>query len=107
MSWHHGTPFNPHLIRALDVQGSGLRLGNVRGVRLKGGSHLRAGEPFHLLWGATDKGTGVEEALQLGEDRVEEGGAADTLEQVIVLALLLDVVGGLVGEDAYRYGSVE
>lgn len=68
-------------------------------VRLQRGSHLSRGELLHLLRGTADKSTGVEQAVQLREDGVEEGGAADALEQVVVLALLLDVVGGLVGED--------
>lgn len=84
------------------MQGRGLPLGNVRSVRLESGSHLGRGELLHLLRGAADESAGVEQAVQLGQNGVEEGGAADALEQVVVLALLLDVVGGLVGEDAWR-----
>lgn len=106
MSSFDHTPFNLRQRPALNVQGSGLGLGNVRSIRLESGSDLGSGELLHLLRGPTNKGTGVEEALKLGDDGVEEGGAADTVEQVVVLALLLDVVGGLVGENAYRHGSV-
>lgn len=82
------------------MQSRGLPLGNVRSVRLEGGSHLGRGELLHLLWGAADESAGIEQAVQLGENGVEEGGAADSLEQVVILALLLDVVGGLVRENA-------
>lgn len=99
--------FNLHLISflsyvriiRLDVQRSGLGLGDLRGVRLESGGNLGGGELLNLLGGTADEGAGVEELVQLGEDRGEEGGAADALEEVVVLAELLDVVGGLVGED--------
>jgi hypothetical protein len=84
------------------VQSRGLALGNVRGVGLDGGSDLGGGELLDLLGSTADESRGVQEVVQLGENGVEEGGAADALEQVVVLAVLLDVVGGLVGEDAYR-----
>lgn len=83
------------------MESRGLRICDLRGVRLEGGNHFSRSELLHLLRGAADKGTGVEEAVQFRDDRVEEGGAANALEQVVVLALLLDVVGGLVGEDTY------
>lgn len=81
------------------MQSRGLALGNVRGVGLDGGSDLGGGELLDLLGRTTDEGGGVEEGVQLGENGVEECGAADALEQVVVLAELLDVVGSLVGED--------
>lgn len=84
------------------MQRRGLTLSNVRGIGLDGGSDLGGGELLDLLGGTADKGGGIEEAVQLGEDGVEECGAADALEQIVVFAVLLDVVGGLVGEDAYR-----
>jgi hypothetical protein len=84
----------------LDVQSRSLALGNVRGVGLDGGCDLGGGELLDLLGGTADEGGGVQEVVQLGENGVEEGGAADAVEQVVVLAVLLDVVGGLVGEDA-------
>lgn len=98
------TTCHPCPIR-LHVQGSGLSLGNARSVRLERGSNLGSRELLNLLRGAANEGTGVEKGLQLGDNGLEEGGAADALEQVVVLALLLDIVGGLVGEDTYRYGS--
>ena len=87
--------FEPHL----NVQSRGLPLGNVRGVGFDGGSDLGGGELLDLLGRTTDEGGGVEESVQLGENRVEECGAADALEEVVVLAKLLDVVGSLVRED--------
>lgn len=83
----------------LNVKSRGLALGNVRGVGLDGGSDLGGGELLDLLGGTADESRGVQEVVQLGENGVEEGGAADAVEQVVVLAVLLDVVGGLVGED--------
>lgn len=71
----------------------------MRGVGLDGGGDLGGGELLNLLGGTADESRGVQEGFQLGENGVEEGGAADALEQVVVLAELLDVVGGLVGED--------
>jgi hypothetical protein len=53
-----------------------------------------------LLGGTADKGAGVQEAVKFTEDGVEEFGAADAVEEVVVFSLLLDVVGCLVGEDA-------
>jgi hypothetical protein len=81
------------------VQSRGLALGNDSGVGLDGGSHLGSGELLNLLGSTANKGAGVEEGLELGNDGVEEGGAADTLDEVVVLTLLLDVVGSLVGEN--------
>jgi hypothetical protein len=85
------------------VQGRGLAFGNVLGVRLDGGGHLGGGEFLDLLGGTADESAGVEEGVELRNNGLEEGGAADTLDQVVVLALLLDVVGSLVGEDACAY----
>lgn len=82
------------------MQSRGLALGNVRSVGLDGGGDLGGGELLDLLGGTANEGRGVEEVIQLGKDGVEESGAADALEQVVVLAVLLDVVGSLVGEDA-------
>lgn len=72
----------------------------MRGVGLDGGGDLGGGELLNLLGSTANEGRGVEEIVQLGENGVEECGAADALEQVVVLAVLLDVVGSLVGEDA-------
>jgi hypothetical protein len=81
------------------VQSRGLTLGNNSSVGLDGGSHLGSGELLNLLGSTANEGAGVEEGLELGDDGVEEGSAADTLDEVVVLTLLLDVVGSLVGED--------
>lgn len=83
----------------LNVQGRGLALGNGAGVGLDGSGHLGAGELLDLLRSTADEGAGIEKGVQLRDDGVEEGGAADALDQVVVLTLLLDVVGSLVGED--------
>lgn len=88
-------------VGTLNVQGRRLTLGNGARVGLDGGSHLGAGELLDLLRSSADKSAGIQEGVQLRDDGVEEGGAADTLDQVVVLTLLLDVVGGLVGEDTW------
>jgi hypothetical protein len=85
------------------VQGRCLALRNVLGVRLEGSSHLGGSELLDLLGSTADESAGVKEAVELGENGLEEGSAADTLDQVVVLTLLLNVVGSLVGEDAWEY----
>lgn len=85
------------------MQSRGLALGNVLRVGLDGGGNLGGGELLDLLRGTADESAGVQEGVELRNDGLEEGGAADTLDQVIVLALLLDVVGSLVGEDTWTY----
>ena len=77
----------------------------MRLVRLQRLLNLGGGELLHLLGSAADEGAGVQEAVELIQDRGEEGGAADAVQEVVVLALLLDVVGGLVGEDTWRRGK--
>lgn len=71
----------------------------MRGVRLEGGGNLGGGELLDLLGSTADEGAGVEKGVELGDDRVEESGTADTVKEVVVLALPLDVVGSLVRED--------
>lgn len=83
----------------LNVQSRGLALGNGAGVGLEGSGHLGAGELLDLLRSTADEGAGIEKGVQLRDNGVEEGGAADALDQVVVLTLLLDVVGSLVGEN--------
>lgn len=83
----------------LDVESRGFGLGNLGLIRLESLLHLGGGELFHLLRSAADEGAGFEESVELVQDRSEEGSATDAVEQVVVLAELLDVVGGLVGED--------
>lgn len=87
-------------VQALDVKSRGLGLGNFRGVGLKSLGHFDAGELLDLLRSTTNEGAGVKKAIQFGEDRTEELGAADTVEEVVVLTVLLNIVGGLVREDA-------
>jgi hypothetical protein len=108
-SFYHKTfpvPIYTHpkcLDRSLNVQGRGLALGDELCVRLDGGGNLGGGELLDLLRGTADESAGVKEGVELGNDGLEEGSAANTLDQVVVLALLLDVVGGLVGEDTCNY----
>lgn len=84
------------------MQSRGFGLGDLRGVGLESSSNLGGGELLNLLGGTSDESTGIEKGVQLGDDGVEEGGAADTVKQVVVLTLLLNVVGSLVREDTYR-----
>jgi len=81
------------------MQSRCLSLGDLVGVWLERGSNFGGSELLDLLGSTTDKCTGVEEGVQLGDDGVEECCTADTLKQVVVFALLLHVVGCLVGED--------
>ena len=85
----------------LDMERRRLRLGDMGLIKLQGLLDLRRDELLNLLRGAAHEGARVEEAFELTQDGAEELGAADALEQVVVLAVLLDIVGGLVGEDAY------
>jgi hypothetical protein len=86
---------------ALDVESGGLGVGEVGFVGLKSLLDLRGGELLNLLRGTADEGAGVEEGVELVEDRGEEFGATDAVEEVVVFTELLDVVGGLVGEDTW------
>jgi hypothetical protein len=86
----------------LDVQRSSFRLGKILLIRLDSSNDLSGSKLLHLLRRTANEGTGVEQSVQLRQDGTEECGAADTLDQVVVFALLLDVVGGLVGEDTWR-----
>lgn len=86
-------------ISKLDIQGGGLALGNVRGVGLDGSSDLGGGELLHLLRSAAHKGGRIQEVVQLWKDGVEERCAANPVKKVVVLAMFLDVVGSLVGEN--------
>lgn len=69
-------------------------------VLLERGLDLGADELLDNLGRATDEAAGVGQAVDLGEDGLEEGRDLDALDQVVVLALLLDDGAGLVGEDA-------
>ena len=83
----------------LNMQDRGLPVKQNGLVRLKRVLHLGRGELLHLLGSAADKSARVKEGIELGQNGAEELGATDTFEQVVVLSVLLDVVGGLVGED--------
>ena len=82
------------------MQSPSLRSSNVLLIRLKRSLDLGARELLHLLRRAADKRARVEETVQLVENRAEERRVPDALEEVVVLPVLLDVVAGLVGEDA-------
>ena len=86
--------------RNLDVKSRGLGLGQLRLVRLQRLLNLSGSELLHLLGRAAHEGARVQEAVQLVQDRGEEGGAADSVEEVVVLAVFLYLVGGFVREDA-------
>ena len=83
----------------LDVEIRGLGLEEMLLVGLQGLLDLGRGEFLDLLGRTANEGAGVEEGVELVQDRGEEGGAADALDEVVVLSELLDVVGGLVGEN--------
>ena len=83
----------------LNAERRGLSLGKGRGIWLEGLLDLSGGELLDLLGGTADEGAGVEEGVEFAQDGVEECGAADALEQVVVLSVLLDIVCRLVGED--------
>lgn len=68
-------------------------------VRLQSLLDLGRSELLDLLRGTADESAGVKEGVELVENGGKERGAADAVEEVVVLAELLDVVGGLVGKD--------
>ena len=69
-------------------------------VLLERGLDLGADELLDNLGRAADEAAGVGQAVDLGEDRLEERSDLDALDQVVVLAFLLDHGTGLVREDA-------
>jgi hypothetical protein len=69
-------------------------------VLLERGLDLGADELLNDLGRAADEAAGVGQAVELGENGLEERRDLDAIEQVIVLAFLLDHGGGLVGEHA-------
>lgn len=81
------------------MQGRSLRLGQGGLVRLECVLHLGRDELLDLLRSTASEGARVEEGVQFTQDGGKELGATDALQEVVVLAVLLDVVGGLVGED--------
>lgn len=83
----------------LNVQSRSLALGQRRLIRLKGVLHLGRGELLHLLGSSADKSARVKEGVEFAKNGGKEWCATDAFQQVVVLSVLLDVVGGLVGED--------
>jgi hypothetical protein len=69
-------------------------------VLLERGLDLGGDELLDNLGRAANEAAGVGEAVDLGENGLEERRDLDALDQVVVLALLLDHGAGLVGEDA-------
>jgi len=69
-------------------------------VLLERGLDLCVDELLDNLGRAADEAAGVGQAVDLGEDGLEERRDLDALDQVVVLALLLDDGAGLVGEHA-------
>ena len=84
----------------LDVQGRSLRLGQGGLVWLERVLHLGRDELFDLLRSTASEGARIKEGVQFTQDGGKELGATDAFQEVVVLAMLLDVVGGLMREDA-------
>lgn len=72
----------------------------MRCVRLESLLDFGRSKFLNLLRGTTHKGAGVEKGVELVENRTEESSAADAVEKVVVLAVLLDIIGGLVRKNA-------
>lgn len=81
------------------MQGRRFRIRKERFIRLERGLDLGRCESLHLLGSAPDERARVKECIELAQDRIKERGAAHPIKQVVVLSVLLDVVGRLVGED--------
>ena len=77
-----------------------FRGGKKRLIRLKRGLDLRRGEPLDLLGSAANESARVKECIEFSQDWLKESSLADTLKQIVVLSVHLDVVGRLVGQDA-------
>lgn len=60
----------------------------------------------HLLRSPTNKGLGVQYAVQLPQDRGEVGVFLDPFQQVVVAALLFDHSCRLLGQDADLFVAV-
>ena len=69
-------------------------------VLLKSSLDLGVDELLDDLRAATDEVARVGESVDVGEDGLEEWPDLDALDQVVVLAFLLDDSAGLVGEHA-------
>lgn len=68
-------------------------------VLLESGLHLGGDELLDNLGAAADEAAGVGEGVDVGEDGLEERPDLDALDQVVVLAFLLDDGAGLVREN--------
>lgn len=90
----------------LNVQGRGLRLGQDGFVRLKRVLHFSRDELLDLLRSTAGKGARVEEGIQFAQDGAKEFSATNALQQVVVLAVLLDIVGCLVGKNTDLFVGV-
>ncbi len=82
------------------MESRSLSSSKVRCVRLESLLDFSRSKLLNLLRGTTHKGARVEKGVELAEDGAEESSAADAVEKVVVLAVLLDIVGGLVRKDA-------
>ena len=69
-------------------------------VLLKSSLDLGSDKLLDDLRAAADEVAGVGEGVDLGKNGLEEGSDLDALDQVVVLAFLLDHGAGLVGEHA-------
>jgi hypothetical protein len=91
--------------RNLHVQLDGFTV-KLALVFLKSGLDLGVDELLDDFGRATNEGAGVGEGVDLSKDRLEERPGLNALDQVIVLALLLDNGTGLVREHADLFVGV-
>lgn len=59
-------------------------------------------EAVDLLWGAADEASGVEQGVEVGDDRLKVRVGPDAVEQIILKTEALDLVSGFVGEDLHN-----
>lgn len=75
-------------------------------IRRQRSLNLRLHKLLNLLRRTTDKCARLQQGIEVGDDGLEKGRAADALDQVVGFALLFDVVWCLVREDSY-FVSIE